>query len=362
MAPALSRPTPRFALSHSARKPEIARSPRRYERLRVCAVAEFVGKAAGIRSEALLIHKFTAHTSSLAAALVLRDTEDSKQVVTSSLDKSLALWQQAGGDDLGTGGFVEAARLTPPGGPIFSLALDTREQDGLPNQVFVGNHAKQVAVWVPPAAQLDSNVVLDDHCGWVRSLAIAQGRWLFSCACNTLRQWDMSRAVPRCTATVSLDKGDILALVARKDRIYAANADGSIRAWSIGKKGELQEVACRKKAHGERVTAIALKGGLLYSVSYDGGLKAWDADSLEIVVDRSSAHGGERVHCLATGPDGLLYTGGDDKLVRRWEPTLLQPAAPPLLCHNHSVRSLAAGGHELLVSGDKGGEVAVWKV
>lgn len=171
-------------------------------------------------------------------------------------------------------------------------------------------------------------VVLDDHCGWVRSLAIAQGRWLFSCACNTLRQWDMSRAVPRCTATVSLDKGDILALVARKDRIYAANADGSIRwvlrrghapccracqpfnadmarvhragyddcgclfgrvphrlgatlaltracrctrrlhsgrAWSIGKKGELQEVACRKKAHGERVTAIALKGGLLYS-------------------------------------------------------------------------------------------------
>lgn len=72
-------------------------------------------------------------------------------------------------------------------------------------------------------------VVLDEHCGWVRSLAIAQGRWLFSCACNTLRQWDMSRAVPRCAATISLDKGDILALVARKDRIYAANADGSIR-------------------------------------------------------------------------------------------------------------------------------------
>lgn len=35
--------------------------------------------------------------------------------------------------------------------------------------------------------------------------------------------------------------------------------------WSIGKKGELTEVACRKKAHGERVTAIALRGPLLYS-------------------------------------------------------------------------------------------------
>lgn len=55
----------------------------------------------------------------------------------------------------------------------------------------------------------------------------------------------------------------------------------------------------------------------LPAVSYDGGLKAWDADSLEIVVDRSSAHGGERVHCLAVGPDGLLYTGGDDKVGRQ---------------------------------------------
>lgn len=91
MAPALSRPTPRFALSHSARKPEIARSPRRYESLRVCAVAEFVGKAAGTRSEALLIHKFTAHTSSLAAALVLRDTgQASGAVALLRLPASLA--------------------------------------------------------------------------------------------------------------------------------------------------------------------------------------------------------------------------------------------------------------------------------
>ena len=49
-------------------------------------------------------------------------------------------------------------------------------------------------------------------------------------------------------------------------------------------------------------------------MSYDGSLKAWDADSLDIVADRSGAHSGERVHCLAVGPDGLLYTGGDDKV------------------------------------------------
>ncbi len=75
-----------------------------------------------------------------------------------------------------------------------------------------------------------TQVVLDDHCGWVRSVAIAQqGRWLFSAACNTLRMWDMARAIPRCVNTVSLFTGDILSLVASKDRVYAANADGSIR-------------------------------------------------------------------------------------------------------------------------------------
>lgn len=112
---------------------------------------------------------------------------------------------------------------------MFSLALDSREGGGAP-QVFVGNHAKQVAAWVPPAAAFDANVVLDDHCGWVRALAIVPGgRWLVSCACNTLRLWDLSRAVPRCAATASLDKGDILALAASRDRIYTAGADGSIR-------------------------------------------------------------------------------------------------------------------------------------
>lgn len=50
------------------------------------------------------------------------------------------------------------------------------------------------------------------------------------------------------------------------------------------------------------------------------------------------------------------------QLVRRWDPQLLLPAASPLLCHHHSVRTLAAGGRELLVSGDKNGEVALWKV
>ena len=41
--------------------------------------------------------------------------------------------------------------------------------------------------------------------------------------------------------------------------------------WAIGKKGELTELACRPKAHGDRVTAIALRNN---NWLYSGGRRA----------------------------------------------------------------------------------------
>jgi hypothetical protein len=48
-------------------------------------------------------------------------------------------------------------------------------------QVFCGNAAKSIAVWEPPAAEMQDKVVLNGHSGWVRALAV-DGRWLFRCA------------------------------------------------------------------------------------------------------------------------------------------------------------------------------------
>ena len=70
----------------------------------------------------------------------------------------------------------------------------------------------------------------------------------------------------------------------------------------------------RPKAHTDRVAALATAGGFVYSVSYDGWVKMWDAASLELVMAERSAHGGGRVLCAAIGPDCHLYTGGDDKV------------------------------------------------
>ena len=50
------------------------------------------------------------------------------------------------------------------------------------------------------------------------------------------------------------------------------------------------------------------------STSYDGSIKMWDANTMELVGEKNHAHEGQRVNCAAVGPDRMLYTGGDDKV------------------------------------------------
>ena len=70
----------------------------------------------------------------------------------------------------------------------------------------------------------------------------------------------------------------------------------------------------REKAHSDRVTALLAHAGFLYSVSYDGSVKMWDGDTMELVQDVKRAHEGGRINCATVGADGNLYTGGDDKV------------------------------------------------
>lgn len=66
------------------------------------------------------------------------------------------------------------------------------------------------------------------HTGWVRSLATS-GKYLFSCGCNHLRQWDTTYSVPKEVSDTQLVRGDILGIAAGGKRVFTAGADGSIR-------------------------------------------------------------------------------------------------------------------------------------
>ncbi|KAI8477203.1 MAG: WD40-repeat-containing domain protein [Monoraphidium minutum] len=324
--------------------------------------------------EPVLRAKLKAHSASLTAALVVIDEPGRKEIATASLDKTLATWQIQRSEVAGAPVFSLLAAAPPAGGASAAAAGA--------GAVWCGLATKEIASWTPGSPALSELVRVNGHTGWVRALA-ASGRYLFSCGCNHLRQWDTTYTVPKEVSDHSLFTGDILALAATRNRVFTAGADGSVRAWALGgacggaggsggggghggcKDGELKELASREKAHDGRVTALAVAGNLVFSVSYDGRIKGWDTESLHLVVKRSAAHGGARIQCAAVGGDGLLYTGGDDGLVRRWDPVELEPVGPPLDGHGGaSVRVLAAGrpGGDCLVSGDASGEVAVWAV
>lgn len=316
--------------------------------------------------EAVLLQRYKAHGAAITATLVLQDAGDNKEVISASLDKSMALWRiqdsNLSDEPPTTSGVSEVVRLTPDVAPIFSLVADSHALGDSHNQVFCGNLAKCVVAWEPPDKNLIPKVHLNTHTGWVRGLATSR-RWLFSCSCNVLCQWDMARAVPRKVREVKLFTGDIQGLCTGRNQVFACTSNGAIRAWKIGKNGELTESGAREKAHKDRVTAIVWHKNFLYSVSYDGTIKMWDDTKLELIMEVKNAHEGQRIQCGAVGPDGFLYTGGDDKLVRRWQLGSLVPSeSEALFCHNYNVRSLSAGQRDILVSGDSSGEIAIWQV
>lgn len=331
--------------------------------LRVLATSQLTREAG---REAVLCQRLKTHEKALTAALILHDDEHKKEFITASLDKSMALWRVNDGGcygdcDLGVDGAVaEVVRLVPSGSPIFSFVKDGWNLLDNRKQVFCGNMGREILAWEPGDKTVQETVVLDGHCGWVRAMAKYK-KWLFSASCSTLRQYDMTRAIPRLVREFTLDKGDILKLATGGDRVFAAVSDGSIRSWAITKMGDLIEPMGRDKAHMDRVTALRCHRGMLYSASYDGAVKMWDASRLELVMEVPKAHEGQRVTCMAVGPNGFLFTGGDDKLIRRWDTEVLE-AGEPLYCHNHSLRTLNAGKRDLLISGDSGGEVAVWRI
>lgn len=327
-----------------------------------------------LQREAVLCQRFTAHTSAVTTAIVLQDSDTRQQIVTASLDKSMAVWSAATSTQLPAAingnscclGSMESTHVTLPGAPIFSLALDSETSGSGARQVFCGTSAKNVLSWDPSHAKPVDNINLGGHTGWVRALA-TQGRWLFSCSCNVVRVWDMSRAVPRMVDEAVSFTGDIVSATTGGGRLFTAGANGAIRCWSIDSKtGHLTLITSNETAHTGRVPGLAWRAGFLYTASADGTVRMWDA-SLDLVTSVRNAHDGERVNCLAIGPEGVIYTGGDDKLVRRWHSGvkpegLLAEAAGPLYCHHAPVRTLAAGAEHTLVSGDKRGDVAIWRV
>lgn len=314
------------------------------------------------KSSSPVLHtRFKGHDASLTAALVLGDEPGCKKFVTASLDKTVVRWTLNEPCEGEAHQHLTHERYSPPGGPVFALSTPSSKDTAAQRLVYCGTAAKEILLWHLHSDTVSEKARLNSHTGWVRSLAIS-GKWLFSCGCNHLRQWDTTLAVPKAVSSTALFTGDILGIATGGGKVYTAGVDGSIRSWSITKQGELIEAGNRDKAHDGRVTAILWHQNILFSVSYDGDIKGWDGDTMDLVLQAKAGHDGKRIHCLALGPNGTLYTGGEDQLIRQWQPAVLEEKGVPVGGHDSPVRVLAAGARDCLISGDSNGEVILWSV
>jgi WD40 repeat protein len=218
----------------------------------------------------------------------------------------------------------------------------------------------------PFLQDMQYSVLESNLCGWVRDLA-SNGRYLFISSCNEIRQVDGTTKKNR---TFRLDKGDILSLVCTKDKVFAGTVDGSLFGFAIDPKNGNLELACaRPKAHAGRITDLQIHRGLLVSCSYDGSVKSWCMDGLEIVGLASNVHGADgRVLALAQH-GSLLYSGGSDGTVRVFDPNVLEEIGviePEGIEDDEGIRTLGVSkgleGGGALVLGTSCGKLVVSEV
>eukprot|EP00955_Chlamydomonas_euryale_P038044 350971-Chlamydomonas_euryale.AAC.2 len=216
-----------------------------------------------------------------------------------------------------------------------SGSLPPSDSRGQPaNTIFCGNAAKQVVTWQPLQPSFNEAPVLANQNGWVRALA-TYDKFVVSAGGRTVRVWDATYVKPKRVAKLEV-RTEVAILTAGSGRVYAAGADGSLRAWSIDRDtGALSELAAVEGAHKGRVVGLRRHKGRLYSASADGVLRAWCADDLAPVAHVGDAAGGGKLHCMAFAGNGVLYTGGDDCLIRAWDPATLTPlpGCEPLAVH-----------------------------
>lgn len=256
---------------------------------------------------------------------------------------------------------------------------------GWPTCFGAGAASRLFARWPPPAGPLPYTLDAGETC-WVRCL-LASRRTLYSAVCGTVTAWDLSRAVPRPIGGASLFKSDVTALASSADGawLYAGAADGSITAWALDTNGAPLTATgvSVPSAHAGRVVSAAVHpfSGVLLSASTDGALAPFDwcafggnnssgetgeeatprcVEPLRRVV---AAHGGAPLRAVTVGADGRVYTGGDDGAVGRWRGgDLAAVEGGALRGHAAAVRALAAGDAGVLLSGDAGGSVCVWRL
>jgi cytochrome c len=245
------------------------------------------------------------HVGAVNAVAVLPDG----RIATGGADGRIALWRPGAPDPER----VEAAHE----GPIAGLAVS-------PDGATLASAAWDGTVRLTPLGEGEARV-LQGHEGNVNAVAFAPDGTLVSAGYDaTLRVWPADGGAPR---VITLPTPLNALVVAPDGEIVAGGADGVVRLLS-------PEGALRAEIATQPLPIIAL------ALSPDGAhVAAATIRGSVAIVARAARETlftlvgpGLPVWSLAYAPDGeILYTGGGDAVVRRWDAATGEPIGPAVI-------------------------------